>query len=207
MPQRIFHSAQGAVLAWLCLASVTSPLHAQTIASTPAVMGTGTEAIPLNAEPAAGQSALTLDALIATVLANNTELLSAQQARTTASAAIQSASAYANPRLEWQAGRNSARMPGTTPGAVQGWGVAQLIENPHARSARIDAADALARGSEQAIALTRNALVGEVRLRAIEYQLRRAEATMSAEDLALLEQVRERVRLRVASGEIGRAHV
>lgn len=207
MPQRIFHSAQGAVLAWLCLASVASPLHAQTIASPPAVMGTGTEAIPLNAEPAAGQSALTLDALIATVLANNTELLSAQQARTTASAAIQSASAYANPRLEWQAGRNSARMPGTTPGAVQGWGVAQLIENPHARSARIDAADALARGSEQAIALTRNALVGEVRLRAIEYQLRRAEATMSAEDLALLEQVRERVRLRVASGEAPRYEI
>lgn len=207
MSQRISHSAPGAVLAWLCLASVVSPVHAQPTASLPALAGPSTEAMPLNPEPAAGQSALTLNELIATVLANNTELLSAQQARNTAISGIQSASAYVNPRVEWQAGRNSARMPGTAPGAVQGWGVAQLIENPNARSARIDAADAIARGSEQAIAFTRNALVGEVRLRAAEYQLRRAEATMSAEDLALLEQVRERVRLRVASGEAPRYEI
>jgi outer membrane protein, heavy metal efflux system len=207
MSQRISHSAPGAVLAWLCLASVVSPVHAQPTASPPALAGPSTEAMPLNPEPAAGQSALTLNELIATVLANNTELLSAQQARNTAISGIQSASAYVNPRVEWQAGRNSARMPGTAPGAVQGWGVAQLIENPNARSARIDAADAIARGSEQAIAFTRNALVGEVRLRAAEYQLRRAEATMSAEDLALLEQVRERVRLRVASGEAPRYEI
>jgi cobalt-zinc-cadmium efflux system outer membrane protein len=207
MYQRIFHSAQAAVLTWLCLASAASPVHAQAIVSPPAVTGTGTETIPFNAQPAADQRALTLDAVIATVLANNTELLSTEQARTTAGAAIQSASAYANPRLEWQTGRNSARMPGTPSGAVQGWGIAQLIENPNSRSARIDAAEAFARGSEQSIAFTRNALVGEVRLRAIEYQLRRAEATMSAEDLALLEQVRERVRLRVASGEAPRYEI
>lgn len=207
MSQRIFHSAPGAVLAWLCLASVVSPVHAQPTANLPVITGPSTEATPLNPEPAAGQSTLTLNELIATVLANNTELLSAQQARNTAISGIQSASAYVNPRVEWQAGRNSARMPGTAPGAVQGWGVAQLIENPNARSARIDAADAIARGSEQAIAFTRNALVGEVRLRAAEYQLRRAEATMSAEDLALLEQVRERVRLRVASGEAPRYEI
>ena len=207
MSQRISHSAPGAVLAWLCLASVVSPVHAQATATPPVITGPSTEATPLNPEPAAGQSTLTLNELIATVLANNTELLSAQQARNTAISGIQSASAYVNPRVEWQAGRNSARMPGTAPGAVQGWGVAQLIENPNARSARIDAADAIARGSEQAIAFTRNALVGEVRLRAAEYQLRRAEATMSAEDLALLEQVRERVRLRVASGEAPRYEI
>lgn len=207
MPQRIFRPAHGAVLAWLCLASFASPAHAQTSSNPPLMVSPSIDAMPLNPEPAAGQNALTLPELIATVLTHNPELLSAQQARTTATSAIQSASAYANPRLEWQAGRNSARMPGAVPGAVQGWGVAQLIENPSARSARIDAAGALARGSEQAIAFTRNALVSEVRLRAIEYQLRRAEATMSAEDLALLEQVRERVRLRVASGEAPRYEI
>lgn len=204
MSQRIFRPAHGAVLAWLCLASFASHVHAQATTGQSPMSGPPAEAMLLNPEPAAGQTTLTIDELVATVLANNTELLSAQQARTTAASAIQSASAYVNPRLEWQAGRNSARLPGTAPGPVQGFGVAQLIENPYARSARIDAAEALARGSEQAIAFTRNALVSEVRLRASEYQLRRAEAAMSAEDLALLEQVRERVRLRVASGEAPR---
>ncbi|MFZ8474709.1 hypothetical protein ACO1MO_13940, partial [Staphylococcus aureus] len=47
----------------------------------------------------------------------------------------------------------------------------------------------------------------ETRLRASEYLLRRAEAQVTSEDLALLEQVRERVRLRVASGEAPRYEV
>lgn len=187
----------------LCLLTTATTLRAQTSQTTDFLLSaappaTGDRDSSERAQP------LTLTELIQTVVAHNTELRAAEQARVGALAGVRTASAYANPRVEWQTGRNQARMPGTAAGNVQGWGVSQLIENPSARSARIDAADAFARGSEHAIALTRNALISETRLRASEYQLRRAEATVSAENLALLEQVRERVQLRVRSGEAAR---
>lgn len=205
-------------LAWLCLMGTAAPVHAQSSATQPTPTPHQATAEPLSTSlwaepPAAGATSpdtartLSLQDLLHTVLNHNTELLASQQAQRGAQAGIRSASAYANPRLEWQTGRNRARMPGTPTGNVQGWGVSQLIENPSARSARVDAASAHARGSEHAVALTRNALVGETRLRASQYHLRRAEATVSAEDLALLEQVRERVRLRVRSGEAPRYEV
>lgn len=199
----------------LCLSGLALPLHAQLpqatdaalLAAAPMAPSTAAPATPAASADSAGVRTLSLNELIATVLAHNADLQSAQQSRVTAAAGIQSASAYANPRLEWQSGRNQARLPGAVPGSVQGWGVSQLIENPSAREARRTAAEASARGTEQAIALTRNALVSETRLRASEYLLRRAEANVTAEDLALLEQVRERVRLRVASGEAPRYEV
>ncbi|WP_375213078.1 TolC family protein [Aquabacterium sp.] len=199
----------------LCLSGLALPLHAQLpqatdaalLAAAPMAPSTAAPAAPAASADSAGVRTLSLNELIATVLAHNADLQSAQQSRVTAAAGIQSASAYANPRLEWQSGRNQARLPGAVPGSVQGWGVSQLIENPSAREARRTAAEASARGTEQAIALTRNALVSETRLRASEYLLRRSEANVTAEDLALLEQVRERVRLRVASGEAPRYEV
>lgn len=192
-----------AVLAGLCLGSLALPLHAQVPPPPTSASAPGAVKSPV-ADPA---RVLTLDELIATVVANNTELLAAQQARVTATAGLQTASAYANPRLEWQSGRNQARMPGAVPGTVQGWGVSQFLENPSAREARRNAAEATIRGSEHAASLTRNAVVSEVRLRASEYHLRRAEAQLASEDLALLEDVRERVRVRVASGEAPRYEV
>lgn len=187
----------------LCLLASATPLRAQTpAASSPA--GPAPTA-PLSERDAPEPVLpLSLPDLLKTVLAHNTDLQAAEQARVGARAGIRSASAFANPRIEWQTGRNRARMPGTPDGNVQGWGISQLIENPSARSARIDAADAFARGADHAISLTRNEVISETRLLASEYLLRRAEATVSAENLALLEQVRERVQLRVRSGEAAR---
>jgi len=190
-------------IASLCLGSLALPLQAQVHpppTSAPAPVAVKSPA----ADPA---RVLTLDELIATVVAHNTELLAAQQDRITATAGLQTASAYANPRLEWQSGRNQARLPGAAPGTVQGWGVSQFLENPSAREARRNAAEATVRGSGHAASLMRNAVVSEVRLRASEYLLRRAEAQLASEDLALLEEVRERVRVRVASGEAPRYEV
>jgi len=159
------------------------------------------------ADAAVAPPPLSLDQLTRAVLAHNPGLLAAQRARATAAAGVTSAAALANPRLEWSAGRNSARLPSATPGPVQGWALAQFIENPAARGARIDAARAGERGSEHQVAIVRNELVAQVRLRAYEYLLRQAEAQAAADALALLEQVRERVRLRVESGEAPRYEI
>lgn len=150
---------------------------------------------------------LALDALVDVVLANNTELRNAIQGKTTADAAVRTAGAYANPKIEWNQGRNQARLPGVNVGTVQNWGVSQLIENPQARSARQAAAQAMALGSAHQIDQTRNAVVAQTLLHAYEHLLRKAEAAAGADAVKLLEAVRERVRLRVESGEAARYEI
>ncbi|MCJ0761635.1 TolC family protein [Variovorax terrae] len=150
---------------------------------------------------------LPLAQVVQTVVAHNPELRAAQQSRVTAAASVLSASALPNPRLEWSSGRNRERLPSATPGAVQGWAIAQPLENPSLRGARVEAAQAGERGSQHQVAVTRNALVAQVKLRAYETVLRQAEAEAARDAVQLLEQVRERVRVRVASGEAARYEI
>ncbi|PZQ77060.1 MAG: transporter [Variovorax paradoxus] len=149
-------------------------------------------------------SVLGLEDLVQTILAYNPALLSAEQARATASAAVLSAQALPNPRLELGNGRQRGIQADATAGTLRSWGVSQLIENPALRSARVDAAKFAERGSRQSAAVVRNTLVAEVHVRAYEYLLRRAEADAAADALGLLEQVQARVTARVATGEAPR---
>lgn len=135
---------------------------------------------------------------------NNTGLLSAQRLRNTAQAAINSAGAFPNPRLEYSAGNQSARQAGGVGGNLSTYGISQLIENPWLREARVDAARFGERASTFQVGVTRNELVAQVRLRAYDLLLRQAEAAAAAEASSLLEQVNTRVRARVDSGEAPR---
>nr|WP_255519274.1 TolC family protein [Xylophilus sp. ASV27] len=139
-----------------------------------------------------------------TVLLYNPGLLAAQRSLTAATAGIVSAGALPNPRLEYGRGDQSARSAGSLGGRVQSIGVSQLIENPALRRARVDAARSNAQGSAELVAVSRNELVAQVRLRAYDYLLRQYEAAAAGESLALLEQVNARVRARVDSGEAPR---
>lgn len=145
--------------------------------------------------------------LIETILVHNPGLQAARRVRDQASAGITSAGALANPRLEWSDGQTQARLASATPGRVQGWALSQFIENPSVRSARLEVARSVERGSTHQIGMARNELVAQIQLRAYEYLLRRAEARAVGEDVTLLEQVRERVRLRVESGEAARYEI
>jgi len=147
---------------------------------------------------------VTVDELVNTVLQHNTGLNAARRAIDIATAGITTASAYPNPRLELNGGKGSAITPGTTSGNIVGVGVSQLIENPALRSARINSALFNEQGSQQAYATTRNELVGLVRLRTNEYLLRKLQAREAAESLSLLEQTRERIKVRVETGETGK---
>lgn len=149
----------------------------------------------------------TLNALLQVVLEHNTELRSALQGQATADAAVRSASAWANPRLEWGGGRNRARLPDVAQGAVRSWGVSQLLENPSARSARQESAKAAALGSAHQVDLVRSGVMAQTLQHAYGYLLRKAEASAAADDVRLLEAVRDRVQLRVASGEAPRYEI
>ncbi|MEH3086832.1 MAG: TolC family protein [Xylophilus ampelinus] len=150
---------------------------------------------------------MTLQQLTDTVLQHNPALLSAQQVRSTAAAAVTTAGAFPNPRLEFTGGRQSARIPSSLGGNVTTYGVSQLIENPALRSSRVEAARSGQRGSEFQVAVNRNELIAQIRLRAYEFLLRQAEAGAAAEALGLLEQSRTRVQARVDSGEAGRYEI
>lgn len=154
--------------------------------------------------PPAEVQAVTIDELVNTVLQHNPGLNAARRAIDIATAGVTTAGAYPNPRLELNGGRGSAITAGTTSGNIIGVGVSQLIENPALRSARINSALFAEQGSQQAYATTRNELVGLVRLRANEYLLRKLQAREAAESLSLLEQTRERIKVRVETGETGK---
>lgn len=113
---------------------------------------------PLTTPPAAPSTqegpALSLNDVIRAALAHNPGLQAARRLREQAEAGVQTAGALPNPRLELSQGQNEARVPSAVPGAVRGWALAQFIENPAARSARVEAARATERGSVHQIAAT-----------------------------------------------------
>lgn len=159
------------------------------------------------AAPAPTPVMFNLDELVGAVLVHNPGLQMAQRGREQALAGVTSAGALPNPRLEWNDGRQQAATATGSNGVVTGWGLSQLIENPALRSARVEAAEHGLRSSEAQVGLTRGEVVAQVRLRAYEYLLRQDEAQAAAEELVLLEQTRERVRVRVESGEAARYEI
>lgn len=144
--------------------------------------------------------------LLHIVLTHNPTLQMARRSREQAQAGIRTAGALLNPRLEFSDGRLRPANGGSS-GKVSAWGVSQMIENPWLRSARVDAAEQGLRSSEAQVGMTRSEVVAQVRLRAYELLLRKEEARAAADELLLLEQTRERVRLRVSSGEAARYEI
>ena len=164
------------------------------------------------AKTVAGQAQLSTTAvpkfsiaqLVQTVVDNNPDMRAVQQSTVTARAAVVTAGALPNPKLEWEQGRNSARMASATVGSVLTMGVSVPIEMPAVRSARLQSAQAGERASVQQIAMSRNTLVAQVELKAYEVVLRNAQAEAAGDAVRLLEQAHKRVRVRVDSGEAPR---
>jgi cobalt-zinc-cadmium efflux system outer membrane protein len=121
-----------------------------------------------------------------------------------AQAGIASASAYPNPELELMAGRFSPRQPTGLDGNDRWIFLGQRLENPWLRDARISGAEAFAGGRQAFLESTLNDVSAEIRVRAYQVLLRQEEAKAAADALALLEQTRARVKVRVDQGETGR---
>lgn len=162
---------------------------------------------PFPATDITAQTAPELDTaqLMAQVLQHNPALQAAAQSLQGARSGVSTAAALPNPRLEWSRGPWQ-ELGATTAGTQRGQTVSlsQPIENPLLRSARIEAARAGQLSAEQQLATVRNDLMAQLRLRIHEVMLFQAEASAASESLTLLEQVRQRVRVRVDSGEAAR---
>ncbi len=152
---------------------------------------------------AAEEKVFSIDTLVKQIIQYNPTLLTSKRSLDIATAGVTTAGARPNPRLEGSAGRQTA-FSSSGQGTLTGVGVAQLIENPALRSARIDAAQSIERGSLQAVAATKNGVVARVRLSAFEYLLRKEELVAAADALSLLEQIQQRVKVKVDTGEAGK---
>lgn len=189
-PPRLHGLARLLLLALACCAPVLLPTTAA---------GANLRPVP------ADTRVLGIDDLVQRVLEHNPALKAARASVDAATAGVTTASAYPNPRLEIGAGRHgTASAVAGRSGNLNSVGIAQLIENPALRSARINSSLYAELGSRQALSQVQNELVGQVRLLAYEYLLRREEAQAAAEALALLEQTRERIKVRVETGETGK---
>lgn len=163
-----------------------------------------TQAAETTAAPATAPRLISIDDLVTLVLQHNPSLRAGQRGVDVATAGVTTAGAIPNPRIEINAGRNGTPSPSAQAGNVTGIGVSQFIENPNLRSARVNTALYAEQSSLQSLSQTRNELIGQVRQRAYEYLLRKEEALAAADALGLLEQIRERVKVRVETGEAGR---
>lgn len=162
------------------------------------------------AAPAIAQGdprAFTIEQLTERVLEGNRDLKAALIARDAAQSAVTVSRALPNPRLEFNSGRSSPRSGFGGSGGLQQVTATQLLESGAVRSARLDTALAGERGASSSIAKVRNDLVAQIRLGAFEALLRQEEALAAEEALRLLDQVRERVRVRVDSGEAPRYEI
>lgn len=147
---------------------------------------------------------ITMQELISTVMRSNPELQASRQSLDVATAGITSAQALPNPRLEISTGRQHEFNPAALSGRANGVGISQLIENPLLRHARIESALHSRASSAQIVAGTQNELIAETKRRAYEYLLRKEETQAALDALGLLEQIRERVKVRVETGEAGK---
>ena len=177
----------------------SSPALAAPLSSPPPASMFSFSAPPAPAAP--GAQRFTLEELIGLAERDHPGLQAARAQSLAARAGVTTARAYPNPEVDYSGGNYRAREAGAATGYGGTFSVTQRIENPALRSARVDAANAGVRGAEIDIEGTRNELVARIKSQYFEVLRREEEVAASTEDLALTEQIRERVRVRTASGE------
>lgn len=118
--------------------------------------------------------------------------------------AVDTASAFPNPELEYMKGNARARAPGANPGDVRTYGVTQPLDMPWTRQPRIDLAEANYKLATAGARVFEADYRTRLRLGFYEVLRREAELRNAREDAALMESVRSRIQLRVETGDAPR---
>ena len=159
----------------------------------------------LGATLAFAEPAYDLPQLEALARDSSRALLAARDQVTAARYAVDSASAFPNPELEYLSGTTRARSSlAGTPGDARSVTLTQPLDMPWRRAARIGAAEA---GLEATSATTRGFeadLLARLRGRYFEVLRREAELRNANEDMAAMESVRSRIAKRVETGDAAR---
>lgn len=173
----------------------------------PASLGSASFGQDAHSEHAPGEvTPLTVSEALSLAEKNSPMLKEANASVDRAQAGIQSAKAYTNPSAEFGAGRQAARpveIPGV-PGTLLRYSASQTIEIPRERSTRILASEYELIGNRYRLAGIRLSVAAEVK-RAFYDVIRRKEQLANATgNVALVEDLRRRVRLEYEVGEKGK---
>lgn len=154
---------------------------------------------------AAGQPpAYRLDQLIAMARESNPALAAVRSRIDIARAGLLTAGTRPNPEIELLTGRHRARQPGAAPGSATSFSVTQPFDRPALREARLQAAEAVLEGTRAGTDAFALDLLAELQRRWHAALRSEAELGSAREDLALADQIRERVAVRVGTGEAPR---
>ena len=121
-----------------------------------------------------------------------------------AQAGILTAKAYPNPEGAALAGGQTFRVPGNVSGFVQSYILSQPLELGALRPSRLALAERGRDSSQLVLAEIRLALLSGVRRTWYESLRRREEIAILTENLRLVEELRQRIQVRVEVGEAGR---
>lgn len=158
----------------------------------------------LGASLALAQPAYDLPRLEALAMESSRSVLAARDQVTAARHAVDSAAAFPNPELEYLGGTSRPRGPGGTPGDARSLTLTQALDLPGRRSARIGSAEAALAATQAAGRAFEADVLARLRSRYFEVLRRDAELKNAREDMALMENVRSRIALRVDTGEAPR---
>ncbi|MBS4095936.1 MAG: TolC family protein [Sulfuricella sp.] len=155
----------------------------------------------LGLAPAALALPLSLTDALQLAESRHPQLAAAQAQEQAAQAALESAQAYPNPELEIGAGSFRPRQPGADNGRATSIGLAQPIEWPALRNARGAAAQAGIAASTAELTQARQSLRAQVKLTFFEVLHRNEEWQVARENHALLQQIRDRIKIKTEVGE------
>ncbi|WP_043459975.1 TolC family protein [Azohydromonas australica] len=162
-------------------------------------------ALPARAQsPEAEPPVFRLEQLITLARDAHPALAAARARVDSAQAAVRSAGALRNPEVEFLTGRQHARVPGAAAGSASSLSITQPIEWPALRGARVQAAEAALDGTRASATGFTLELLAELKRRYYGVLRSEAELQNAREDLALADQIRSRVAVRVDSGEAPR---
>jgi outer membrane protein, heavy metal efflux system len=114
---------------------------------------------------------------------------------------IRTARAYPNPEVELFSGQIRAKVPGVTSGRGTAIAIGQTIDLPNQRGPRIRAAEAGLDSSRYMLQEARLMLRADVKQAFYNVLQRRAEYELALDNQRLLEQIKNRIELRVKVGE------
>jgi cobalt-zinc-cadmium efflux system outer membrane protein len=149
---------------------------------------------------------LTLDEALKMADQNSPRLHASNALLDRATAATQTARAYTNPNVEFYAGKQSARnipTPGI-PGLLQHYAASQTVEIPRERALRRTVADLARTGQSYQRDSERLSVTASVKNAFYEALRWKHEVEYARENLALVQDLRNRVEVEVRVGEKGR---
>lgn len=150
------------------------------------------------------QAAYTLDELLSLARQSNPAVMAARDQVEGARSAVTSAGAFPNPEIEYLAGPSRARIGGAPAGDTRSLTLTQPIDLPWRRAPRVAAAEAALDAANAGRGAFEGELTAQLRVRFYELLRRDAELRAAREDQKLMEDIRNRISLRVESGEAPR---